>query len=120
MNRTTPTYVIAAAVALSLGCTEAQRQRIAANQQQRQAAQAAQNSVIVTPGDISSQKYRLLGPVEWPGHGNITMFGSPCEPNRLRAAAIEQYGSSVDAVIGYTQWKDGNQMRCGGTAVAFE
>jgi hypothetical protein len=105
---------------LTLGCTEAQRQRIAANQWQQQAAQAEQDRVIVTPADLSGQKYRLLGPVEWPGQGNIALFGSPCEPHRLRAEAIEKYGSRVDAVIGYTQWRDGQQMRCAGTAVEFE
>lgn len=112
--------VIVTALTLTTACTAEQRARLAENQQRQQAAQTKRDSVVVTPGDLSSQKYRILGPVEWPGQGNVTLFGSPCEPNRLRQAAIEKYGSSVSAVIGYTQWKDGGQVRCGGTAVTFE
>lgn len=103
-----------AILALTLGCTAEQRARIAASQQQQRQAQAAQDTVIVTPGDISGRQYRILGPVEWPGQGNIALFGSGCDPNRLRREAVEKFGSQVGAVIGYTQWKDGQQMRCGG------
>jgi hypothetical protein len=74
----------------------------------------------VTPSDLSSQHYRILGPVEWPGSGNIALFGSPCDPDRLRKEAEAKFGAAVNAIIGYNSWRDGSQVRCGGTAVTFE
>lgn len=88
---------------------------------QRTAQQAAMNAIIVTPGDLPSRKYEILGSVDYPGRGVtlMSLVGPPsCGPDNARKAALEHY-SHVDAIIGFTQWRDGSTPHCGGTAVRF-
>lgn len=79
--------------------------------------EAVLERIVVTPGDLSGQPYRILGPIEFPGRDAITLRGR-CTPDLLRQAAVQRYGT-VDAIIGYTWWQDGQQARCAGTAVVF-
>ena len=110
--------MLAAAAMAFTGCTEAQRQAIAQQQAQQEASQASFNSIIVTPGDLSGQRYAVLGAVEWPGSGMMTLLGTPCTPDTLKREAIQRWGSRVHAIIGYHEWREG-QVRCGGTAIEF-
>jgi len=71
--------------------------------------------IMVAPGDMFGGRYRVLGQVEWPEKGVITTL--PCDPDRIRQEAASRFGNDVDAVIGFHSWQDGDQQRCGGTAV---
>lgn len=83
------------------------------------------DDIIVTPADLSGQKYEVLGPVEATTGQRFSLvpgdnFGrsvSECGPNQIRAATWEKYGGRAGAVIGFTQWRVGSEPRCGGTAV---
>ena len=77
----------------------------------------ALSKIVVTPGDLSGQLYEILGPIEFPGRDQITVRGRSNQ-DLLRQAAAGHNGR-VDAIIGYTVWQDGQQERCGGTAVLF-
>jgi len=127
------TAVALCALALSAAaCTEAQRQRIRESQQRREylaevqreqteSMQKQMDSIIVTPGDLTGRQYTIVGSVDYPGRGKVvvSLVGpTTCGPDDARRAAVEQYGN-VDAIIGFTQWRDGTTPHCGGTAVRF-
>jgi hypothetical protein len=98
---------------IGAGC-EAYQQQLAA----QQAYESAVENIIITPGDIN-RPYNILGTIQWPGVGYRTVFGTPCNPDKLREEALKRWGTAVNALIGYTSWNDGGQIQCSGTAVQF-
>jgi hypothetical protein len=125
LMRRTCAVLLALVACSATACTEAQRQRIRERQEARAWAEMQQraqmDSIIVTPGDLTGRQYTIVGSVDYPGRGKVVMSlvgPTTCGPDDARRAAAEQYGN-VDAIIGFTQWRDGTTPHCGGTAVRF-
>ncbi len=75
--------------------------------------------IRVEAGDIADREYLLLGSVEWPAPGRAPRPHRRCNPDRLRARALEIYGDRVDAIVEFASWTEGRQSVCSGTAVQF-
>lgn len=108
------------ALVLSGGCSEAYLREVEAQSQARMAREQAIERILVTPGDFSGRRYRILGTVKCPeGSDTGVRFGRDCTPEDLKRLASHQYGA-VDAIIGYTTWRDQGATDCSGTAINFE
>jgi hypothetical protein len=79
----------------------------------------APREIIVTAETSPGREYQILGQVEWPTPDMFVLFRSPCNVRVLRDRALVEYGSDLDAVIGYHEWTEDRQVHCGGTAIRF-
>lgn len=75
--------------------------------------------IPVTSEPDLGRPHEALGRIEWPFHGMFRLFNVPCDEDRLRQIAREEFGPEVDAIVDYREWSDGGQVYCGGTAVHF-